>query len=130
MQNLDLDSASSITSRELADFDIEKLLEFAFEKDQLLGEEKFYFTSFNKLTGLDESDGDRHQDEKDKLDHQDSKRKQKDKLLSIPNQMEMLISKIAQLNTFVPPKSIFKRERRQLKKWTHQMPAWIKQENH
>ena len=34
LQNLDLDSDSSFTSRELAHFDSEKLLEFAFEKDQ------------------------------------------------------------------------------------------------
>ena len=34
LQNLDLDSDSSFTSRELANFDREKLPELAFEKDQ------------------------------------------------------------------------------------------------
>ena len=34
LQSLDLDSGSSFTSRELAHFDREKLLAFAFEKDQ------------------------------------------------------------------------------------------------
>ena len=43
LQNLDLDSDSSITSQELAHIDNEKLLELAFEKDQALEEEKFNF---------------------------------------------------------------------------------------
>ena len=34
LQNLDLDSDSSFTSQELANFDREKLIELAFEKDQ------------------------------------------------------------------------------------------------
>ena len=45
LQNLDLDSESSFTSQELANFDREKLLELAFEKDQVREEEKL--TSFH-----------------------------------------------------------------------------------
>ena len=73
LQNLDLDSDSSFTSRELAHFDREKLLELAYEKDQAFEEEKFDFISFNQLIGLEESDGDRHQDEQDKHDQQNPK---------------------------------------------------------
>ena len=55
--------------------------------------------SFNQLKGLDESDGDKHQDEQDKHDQQDPKTKQKDQLLSTLNQMEVSISKMMQLDT-------------------------------
>ena len=100
LQNFDLDSDSSFTSRELAHFDREKLIELAYEKDQAFEEEKFNFISFNQLMGLQESDGDKHQDEEDKHDQQDPKIKQKDQLFSTLNDMGMSISKMAQLDTF------------------------------
>ena len=49
--------------------------------------------------GLQESDWDKHQDEEVKHDKQDPKMKQKDQLFSTLNQMGMLISKMAQLDT-------------------------------
>ena len=49
--------------------------------------------------GLQESDGDKHQDGEDKHDQQNPKIKQKDQLFSTQNQMGMSISKMAQLDT-------------------------------
>ena len=43
LQNLDLDFDSSITSQELTHFDLEKLIELAFEKYQALEEKRFNF---------------------------------------------------------------------------------------
>ena len=43
--------------------------------------------------GLQESDGDKHQDEEHKHDQQDPKMKQKDQLFSTLNEMGMSISK-------------------------------------
>ena len=108
LQNLDLDSDSSFTSRELAHFDREKLIELAYEKDQAFEEEKFNFISFNQLMGLEESDEDKH-------DQQDPKMKQKDQLFSTLNEMGMSISKMAQLDTLGLSESTIKRKRRQLK---------------
>ena len=84
-----------------------KLLELAFEKDQA-EEEKFSFFSFNQLIGLQESDGDKH-------DQQDPKMKQKDQLFSTLNQMGISISKMAQLDTLGLSESTIKRKRTQLK---------------
>ena len=92
-----------------------KLVELVFEKDQALEEEKFNFISFNQLMGLQESYGDKHQDEEDKHDQQDPKIKQKDQLFSTLNQMGMSISKMAQLDTLGLSESTIKRKRRQLK---------------
>ena len=78
-------------------------------------EEKFNFISFNQLMGLEESDGDIHQDEEDKHDQQNPKMKQKDQLFSTLNQMGMSISKMAQLDTLGLSQSTIKRKRRQLK---------------
>ena len=64
---------------------------------------------------LEESDGDKHQDEEDKHDQQDPKIKQKDQLFSTLNQMGMSISKMAQLDTLGLSESTIKRKRRQLK---------------
>ena len=110
LQNLDLDSDSSFTSQELANFDHEKLLELAFEKDQALEEEKFNFISFNQLIGLEESDEDKHQNEEDKHDQQNPKIKQKDQLFSTLNEMGMSISKMAQLDTLGLSESTIKRK--------------------
>ena len=65
--------------------------------------------------GLQESDGDRHQDEEDKHDQQESKIKHKDQLFSTPNQMGMSISKMAQLDTLGTSESTIKSKTRQLK---------------
>ena len=65
--------------------------------------------------GLEESDGDKHQDEEDKHDQQDPKMKQKDQLFSTLNQMGMSISKMAQLDTLGLSESTIKRKGRQLK---------------
>ena len=113
LQNLDLNSDSSFTSQELAHFDREKLIELAFDKDQ--AKNKFNFISFNQLVGLEESDGDKHQDGEDKHDQQDPKMKQKDQLFSTLSQMGMSISKMAQLDTLGLSESTIKRKRRQLK---------------
>ena len=65
--------------------------------------------------GLEESDGDKHQDEEDKHDQQNPKIKQKDQLFSTLNEMGMSISKMAQLDTLGLSESTIKRKRRQLK---------------
>ena len=65
--------------------------------------------------GLQESDGDRHQDEQDKHDQQDPKMKQKDQLFFTLNQIGMSILKMAQLDTLGLSESTIKRKRKQLK---------------
>ena len=65
--------------------------------------------------GLQESDEDRHQDEEDKHDQQDTKMKQKDQLFSTLNEIEMSISKMAQLDILILSESTFKRKKRQSK---------------
>ena len=60
LKNLDLDSDSSITSQELAHFDLKKQIKLAFEKKNHL--KKKSSISFNQLIELDESDEDKHQD--------------------------------------------------------------------
>ena len=67
------------------------------------------------MIGLEESDGDKHQDGEDKHDQQDPKMKQKDQLFSTLNQMGMSILKMAQLDTLDLSESTIKRKRRQLK---------------
>ena len=65
--------------------------------------------------GLQESDGDRHQDEEDTHDQQDPKMKQKDQLFSTLNEIGMSISNMAHIDTINLSESTFKRKRRQLK---------------
>ena len=65
--------------------------------------------------GLEESDGDKQQDEEDKHDQQDPKMKQKNQLFSTLNQMGMSISKMAQLDTLGLLECTIKRKARQLK---------------
>ena len=108
LQNLDLNSDSSLTSQELAHFNREKMSWACIRERPSQEQEKFNFISFNQLIGLQESDEDRHQDEEDKHDQQDPKIKQKDQLFSTLNQMGMSISKMAQLDTLGFQKALSK----------------------
>ena len=63
--------------------------------------------------GLEESNGNKHQNEENKLDEQEPKMKQKGQLFSTLNQMGTWISKIAQLDTLDFSKSTIKRRQLQ-----------------
>ena len=70
--------------------------------------------------GLEESDEDKHQDDKDKHDQQDPKMKQKVQLFSTLNQMEMSISKMAQLDTLGLLEKHYQKEKKTIKRsWTY-----------
>ena len=58
--------------------------------------------------GLQESDGDKHQDEEHKHDQQDPKIKHKDQLFFTLNQMGMSISKIINLTLLAFQKALSK----------------------
>ena len=70
--------------------------------------------------GLEESDGDKHQDGENKHDQQDPKMKQKDQIFSTLNQMGMSISKMTQLDTR-PFRKHNQKEKKAIKaNWRHQ----------
>ena len=121
LQNLDLDSDSSIASRELVNFDLENFL-ILFKKNN--HKKKRSSSSFNLTNwwAWRSQTKKKNHDEEDKLDQQDPKMKQKGKLFSTLNEMGMSISKMAQLDTLGLSESTIKRKKIK-RNWIHQTQA-------